>query len=79
MRVLVTLSQPFTTSEARQALTTTRRVALPLLEHLDARGWTRPGLGNGDRDPDGHTQRQRTPQAHAGCRSAPGSPILLGG
>jgi selenocysteine-specific elongation factor len=26
---------------ARQALGTTRRVAVPLLEHLDARGWTR--------------------------------------
>ncbi|OLL19223.1 MULTISPECIES: selenocysteine-specific translation elongation factor [unclassified Rhodococcus (in: high G+C Gram-positive bacteria)] len=41
MRVLAALPQPFTTSEARQALGTTRRVALPLLEHLDARGWTR--------------------------------------
>jgi len=41
MRVLETLPQPFTTSAARQALTTTRRVAIPLLEHLDARGWTR--------------------------------------
>ena len=35
------LEQPFTTSQARQALYTTRRVAIPLLEHLDARGWTR--------------------------------------
>ncbi|MER7070860.1 selenocysteine-specific translation elongation factor [Terrabacter sp. NPDC000476] len=41
MRVLAGLPQPFTTSEARQALATTRRVAIPLLEHLDARGWTR--------------------------------------
>ena len=41
MRVLVGLAQPFTLSEARQALGTTRRVAVPLLEHLDARGWTR--------------------------------------
>ena len=40
MRVLSGLSQPFTTSEARQALSTTRRVAIPLLEHLDRRGWT---------------------------------------
>ena len=40
MRVLATLSQPFTTSSARQALSTTRRVAIPLLEHLDGRGWT---------------------------------------
>ena len=35
------LPQPFTLSEARQALGTTRRVAVPLLEHLDRRGWTR--------------------------------------
>jgi selenocysteine-specific elongation factor len=41
MRTLATLDQPFTTSQARQALNTTRRVAIPLLEHLDARGWTR--------------------------------------
>jgi selenocysteine-specific elongation factor len=41
MRILAGLPQPFTTSEARQALNTTRRVAIPLLEHLDSRGWTR--------------------------------------
>jgi selenocysteine-specific elongation factor len=41
MRVLSDLPQPFTASAARQALGTTRRVAIPLLEHLDARGWTR--------------------------------------
>lgn len=41
MAVLAGLPQPFTTSQARQALRTTRRVAVPLLEHLDARGWTR--------------------------------------
>ncbi|MGC4934267.1 selenocysteine-specific translation elongation factor [Gordonia sp. DT30] len=41
MAVLARLDQPFTTSAARQALRTTRRVAIPLLEHLDARGWTR--------------------------------------
>lgn len=41
MRVLAGLPQPFTTSEARVALGTTRRVAIPLLEHLDGRGWTR--------------------------------------
>ena len=41
MRELVTLPQPFTLSEARQRLATTRRVAVPLLELLDARGWTR--------------------------------------
>ena len=41
MRVLAGLEQPFTLSEARQALGTTRRTAVPLLEHLDSRGWTR--------------------------------------
>ncbi len=41
MRTLAQLDQPFTTSEARQALGTTRRVVIPLLEHLDSRGWTR--------------------------------------
>lgn len=41
MRVLAGLDQPFTASDARQALGTTRRVAIPLLEHLDDRGWTR--------------------------------------
>jgi len=38
--VLGTLPQPFTLSEARQALDTTRRVAVPLLELLDHRGVT---------------------------------------
>lgn len=41
MRILAALKQPFTTSGARQALGTTRRVVIPLLEHLDHRGWTR--------------------------------------
>ena len=49
MRVLAMLPQPFTTSAARQALNTTRRVAIPLLEHLDARGWTRR-LDDGHRE-----------------------------
>lgn len=40
MRTLAGLDQPFTTSQARQALNTTRRVAVPLLEYLDSRGWT---------------------------------------
>jgi selenocysteine-specific elongation factor len=35
------LAQPFTLSQARQVLGTTRRVAVPLLEHLDAVGQTR--------------------------------------
>jgi selenocysteine-specific elongation factor len=34
------LPQPFTLSAARQALGTTRRVAVPLLEHLDRIGMT---------------------------------------
>jgi selenocysteine-specific elongation factor len=34
-RVLSELPQPFTTSQARQALGTSRRVAIPLLEYLD--------------------------------------------
>ncbi|GAA1980925.1 selenocysteine-specific translation elongation factor [Terrabacter lapilli] len=41
MRVLAGLPQPFTTSEARLALDSTRRTVIPLLEHLDGRGWTR--------------------------------------
>jgi selenocysteine-specific elongation factor len=35
VRRLAALQQPFTTSEARQALETSRRVAMPLLAHLD--------------------------------------------
>lgn len=38
--VLATLPQPFTASEARQALETTRRTLIPLLEHLDRSGYT---------------------------------------
>ena len=41
MRLLARLDQPFTTSAARKALGTTRRVVIPLLEYLDGRGWTR--------------------------------------
>ena len=41
IQALAQLPQPFTTSQARQALGTSRRVAIPLLEHLDGRGWTR--------------------------------------
>ena len=41
MRLLAGLDQPFTTSAARQALSTTRRIVIPLLEYLDGRGWTR--------------------------------------
>ncbi|GLY76423.1 selenocysteine-specific translation elongation factor [Actinoallomurus iriomotensis] len=45
-RVLASLPQPFTVSEARRALDTSRRVAVPLLEHLDRRGLT---VRTGDR------------------------------
>jgi selenocysteine-specific elongation factor len=41
IQALAQLPQPFTTSQARQALKTSRRVAIPLLEYLDRRGWTR--------------------------------------
>lgn len=46
MRQIVQLEQPFTVSDARQALDTTRRTLIPLLEHLDARGWTQRLDGN---------------------------------
>lgn len=39
-RILARLPQPFTLSQARQALRTTRRVAVPLLEMLDRQGRT---------------------------------------
>ncbi len=39
-RILAGLPQPFTTAEARRALGTTRRVAIPLLEYLDRAGTT---------------------------------------
>jgi selenocysteine-specific elongation factor len=45
--VLAGLPQPFTVSAARQALGSTRRVVVPLLEHLDAtRRTRRDGDGN---------------------------------
>lgn len=53
--VLAELPQPFTLSQARQALRTTRRVAVPLLELLDRRGVT-------ERLPD-DTRRVRTASA----------------
>jgi selenocysteine-specific elongation factor len=40
LTILTGLDQPFTVSEARRALDTTRRVAVPLLEQLDALGHT---------------------------------------
>ena len=50
MRALAALPQPFTTSAARAAWETTRRVAIPLLEHLDQRGWTRRINAAGERE-----------------------------
>ena len=41
VEVLATLPQPFTVSEARERLGSTRRVVVPLLEHLDATRRTR--------------------------------------
>jgi selenocysteine-specific elongation factor len=38
--VLAALPQPFTAADARQALHTTRRIAIPLLEYLDRAGVT---------------------------------------
>ena len=38
--ILAVLPQPFTAAQARQALNTTRRIAIPLLEYLDRRGVT---------------------------------------
>jgi selenocysteine-specific elongation factor len=40
-RILADLPQPFTAAQARQALDTTRRVVIPLLEWLDREGITR--------------------------------------
>jgi selenocysteine-specific elongation factor len=40
VKILGALPQPFTVSEARRALGTTRRVAIPLLDHLDRGGFT---------------------------------------
>jgi selenocysteine-specific elongation factor len=40
-RILAGLPQPFTAAEAKQALRTTRRVVIPLLELLDREGITR--------------------------------------
>jgi selenocysteine-specific elongation factor len=39
--VLARLPQPFTAAQARQALDTTRRTAIPLLEYLDSAGITK--------------------------------------
>jgi selenocysteine-specific elongation factor len=53
-RLLAALPEPFTLSAARQALGTSRRVAVPLLELLDARGVT-------ERLPDSRRRLRRGP------------------
>ncbi len=56
--VLANLPQPFTAAQARQALDTTRRTAIPLLEYLDSAGIT-------DRLPDDRRVLKRRPAAPA--------------
>jgi selenocysteine-specific elongation factor len=72
-RVLGRLPQPFTTAEARQALGTTRRVAIPLLEYLDRAGITQ-------RLPDDRRRlRLSVPwSTRARCGSPRGSPRRAG-
>jgi selenocysteine-specific elongation factor len=65
--VLARLPQPFTTAEARQALGTTRRVAIPLLEYLDRAGVTQ-------RLPD---DRRRLRLENATKQSRPGAVMTL--
>lgn len=60
--VLRTLPQPFTLQQARRALDTTRRVAVPLLEFLDARGHTERV--------DGQRRRCRTHAVDGGGRES---------
>lgn len=68
-RILASLPQPFTASAARQALHTTRRVAIPLLEYLDQTGvTTRSGAGERVITSNVHSkdiQRQRGSQLDA--------------
>ena len=73
VRILAGLPQPFTTAEARQALGTTRRVAIPLLEYLDRAGVTQ-------RLPDDRRRlRLGAPwSTRARCGSARGSPRRAG-
>jgi selenocysteine-specific elongation factor len=52
--ILAGLAAPFTTAQARQALGTTRRVAIPLLEYLDRAGIT-------ERLPDDRRRLRRPP------------------
>ncbi|TKK77218.1 selenocysteine-specific translation elongation factor, partial [Herbidospora galbida] len=47
--VLARLPRPFTVAQARTALNTSRRVVVPLLEHLDRVGITRRQDTSGSR------------------------------
>jgi hypothetical protein len=67
-RALAGLPQPFTAAEARQALGTTRRVAIPLLEFLDRAGITQ-------RLPDDRRRLRLT----SGCRARRLQAAELGG
>ena len=81
MRVLAALPQPFTTAQAREALGTTRRVAIPLLEHLDSRGWThRIDAGHREvvRANSGPGQRGAAPAGVTGTRGGAGESPTLG-
>jgi selenocysteine-specific elongation factor len=66
-RILTGLPQPFTAAQARQALGTTRRVVIPLLEWLDREGITRrlPDDRRTIREPSGSRDRTEDDE-HAG-------------
>jgi selenocysteine-specific elongation factor len=68
-RRLATLPQPFTVSQARQVLGTSRRVAVPLLEALDAAGRTRR-VDNAHREV---IARSANPGTHSAEKSGGGS------
>lgn len=59
VRVLAGVPQPFSPGEAARALGASRRVVVPLLEHLDATGWTTR---------EGSLRQVRSPAAATGVR-----------
>ncbi|HEU5419453.1 MAG TPA: selenocysteine-specific translation elongation factor [Streptosporangiaceae bacterium] len=65
-QVLAGLAQPFTAAEARQALQTTRRTAIPLLEYLDRAGIT-------ERLPDDRRQLRPASPAENGATTPAGT------
>ena len=88
-KVLARLPQPFTAAEARQALQTTRRTAIPLLEYLDSAGITKrlpddrrvmPGSSAAPGDPGASgTATVNDAGASAPGASAPGARATAGG